>query len=129
MRVVAADGLDVVVEALVEGVACHGGGVAQDEEFHAGAGNGDIHAAQVAQKADLALVVGAYQRDEDDVAFLPLETIDGVDRNQVTERFEKGAFLDPPPQVLHLGTVGRDDAHVDAVVQNALLADAQEINL
>ena len=35
---VLSDGLDVVVEALVEGVAGHGGGVAQDEEFHAGAG-------------------------------------------------------------------------------------------
>ena len=40
--------LDVFVESAVEGVAGHGLGVAEDDELHAGAGDGYVHAAQIA---------------------------------------------------------------------------------
>ena len=110
-------------------MARHGGGVAQNKEFHAGARDGDVHAPQVAQEADLACVVGPYQRNEYHIAFLALETVHGIDRYQVAEGLEEGAFLDQALQVLDLGAVGRDDAHVDAVVKDALFADALEINL
>ena len=86
--------MDVVEEFFVEGVACQGGGVTQDEEFHAGAGNGDVHATQVAQEADLPGIVGPHERDEDDVALLALEPVDSVDRYQMAEGLEEGAFPD-----------------------------------
>ena len=43
--------------------------------------------------------------------------------------FEEGPLLDEALQVLHLRPVGRDDAHVDAVVEDALLAHALEVDL
>ena len=100
------DFLDVVVQLFVEGVARQGGGVAQDEKFHAGARHGHVHAAQVAQEANLPRIVGTHQRNEDDIAFLALEPIDRVDGNQVAEGFEKGAFFDQALEVLHLCAVG-----------------------
>ena len=59
--------------------------VAEDDELHAGTGDGDVHAAQVAEEAYLALVVGAHQRDDDDVALLTLEAVDGVDADERAE--------------------------------------------
>ena len=73
------DFLDVGVEASVEGVAGEGGGVAENDEFHAGASDSHVHASEVAQEADFAVVVGAHEADEYHVALLPLESIYGVD--------------------------------------------------
>ena len=69
-------GFDVLDELGVEAVAAEGVGVAEDDEFHAGAGDGDVHAAEVVEEADGTLVVVAYHADEDDIAFLPLEAVD-----------------------------------------------------
>ena len=65
-------------------------GVADDDEFHAGAGDGYIHAAEVVEEAYGALVVVAYHADDDDVAFLSLESVDAVDGDlpvEVAEEF------------------------------------------
>lgn len=99
------DGLDVVKELFVEGVACQGGHVPHDDELHAGARDGDIHAAQVVQEADLPCSVGTHHRDEYNIALLPLEAIDGVDRDQMAEWLEKRPFLDQALEVLDLGAV------------------------
>ena len=80
--------LNVFIELAVERMAGHGLGIAKDDEFHAGTGNGHVHAAQVAQEANLSFVVGTYQRDDDDVALLSLETVDGVDGDETAERLE-----------------------------------------
>ena len=69
-------GLEVLDELGVETVAGEGLSVADDDEFHAGAGDGDVHAAEVVEEADRALVVVAYHADEDDIAFLSLEAVD-----------------------------------------------------
>ena len=69
-------GLEVFDELGVETVAGEGLSVADDDEFHAGAGDGDVHAAEVVEEADGTLVVVAYHADEDDIAFLPLEAVD-----------------------------------------------------
>ena len=118
--------LHVLVELAIEGVVGHGERVAEDDEFHASAGDGDVHAAQVAQEANLPFVVGAHERDEDDVAFLTLESIDSVHGEQVPEGFEEGVALEKVAQMLHLCAVGRDDAHVDLLFQKAGLADFRQ---
>ena len=48
------------VEAAVEGMGGEGGDVADDYEFHAGAGHSHVHPAQVAQKADVAVIVASH---------------------------------------------------------------------
>ena len=48
-------------EGAIESVAGEGLGVAYDDEFHACAGHGDVHAAQVAEEADAAVSVVAHQ--------------------------------------------------------------------
>ena len=48
------------------------GGVSQNNEFHAGSGDGHVHAAQVTEETD-PLVVGSYETDHDHIAFLSLE--------------------------------------------------------
>ena len=46
--------------------------VSQNHQFHAGTGDGDVHAAQVAEETDPAFVVGSYETDHDHIAFLSL---------------------------------------------------------
>ena len=60
----------------------HGVFVAQDDELHAGTRHRHVHAAEVFQESDLSLVVGTYQRDEDHVALLSLESVHRVDADQ-----------------------------------------------
>ena len=69
-------------------MARHGRGVAQDDELHAGTRDGDIHAAQVAQESDVAVGIVAHQRDDDDVALLPLEAVDGAHGDVALETAE-----------------------------------------
>ena len=84
----------------------HGGGIAQDDELHTGTGDGHIHAAQVTQEADLTIVVGTDKRDQDDVAFLSLEAINGVHTDQMAVGFEVLLLLQLPAQILHLSAIG-----------------------
>ena len=63
-------------------MARHCGGRAEDDELHAGACYGYVHATQVAQEADVAAVVVAHQRDEYDVALLTLKSVDRVDGDE-----------------------------------------------
>ena len=108
-------------------MACHGGGIAEDDEFHAGTGDGHVHASEVTQETDLSFVVGTDEGDEDDVAFLALEAIDGVDADEVAVRFEELAFLEKSAEVLHLCAIGRDNAHVESFVEDAGFADLLKI--
>lgn len=121
--------MDVGVETGVEGVAGEGGGVAEDDEFHTGAGDCHVHASEVAQEADFAVVVGAHEADEYHIALLPLESIYGVDRNQVSVGFEKLGGSHHFTQKLHLSAVGRYDAHIDALVEHVFTPDFGEIFL
>ncbi len=108
-------------------MARHGRGIAEDDEFHAGACDGHVHASEVAQETDLSFVVGTDEGDEDDVAFLALETIDGVDADEVAVRFEELAFFEETAEVLYLGAVGGDNAHVESFVEDAGFADFLKI--
>ena len=104
-------------------MACHGGCIAEDDEFHPGTCDGHVHAAEVTEETDLSFVVGADEGDEDDVAFLALEAVDGVDADEVAVGFKELAFLEESAEVLYLGTVGGNDAYVEAFVEDAGLAD------
>ena len=101
-------------------MAGKGVGGTYDDKFHAGAGHGYVHAAQVAEKAYVAVVVAADKGDDDDVALLTLETIDGVDGNQVAEGFKKGSSLDESPEILHLCAIWRNKTYVNALVEKTL---------
>lgn len=104
-----------------------GGGVAEDDEFHAGAGHGYIHAAEVGEEAYLSVLVGANEGDEDDVSFLALEAIDGIDADEVAHLAELGCVAYLLTQVVGLHPVGGDDAYVDALVEETLFAYAQDV--
>ena len=110
-------------------MAGHGGGVAKDDELHAGPGYGHVHAAQVTEETDLSFVVGTDKGDEDDVAFLSLKAVDGVHADQVAVGLEELTFLEQPPQVLHLCPIGRDDTDIEAFVEDAGFADLLEVLL
>ena len=101
--------------------------VAQNDELHSGSRHRHVHAAKVFQKSDLALIVGTYQRDEDHVSFLTLETIHRIHAYQAAVRLEELILLDELLQILHLGTIRRNDAHINAVVQYSLLAYLGEV--
>ena len=83
--------------------------VAQDDELHSGSRHRHVHATEVFQESDLSLVVGAYQRDEDNVSFLPLETIYRIHAYQAAVRLEEFILLDELLEILYLGTVRRND--------------------
>ena len=81
------------MQLLVERMPCQRAGIAEDDEFHACARHRHVHAAQVAEKAYLPFGVGTDEGDEDDVALLTLEAIDGVHADEVAEGFEKVFLL------------------------------------
>ena len=70
----------------------------------------------------MPIFVGPHQADDDHVAFLPLKTVHCVHADEMAQGFERGLVLDKVPQVLHLGAVRRDDAHVDALFYHTLPA-------
>ena len=74
-------------------------------------------------------MIGTHQRDDDDVTFLPLKSIYRIDADKPSEGLEVFAAAHQPAQVLHLCSIGRDDAHIDALVEQTLFADALEVML
>lgn len=113
-------GADVLNERPVEAVAAEGLCVADNDEFHAGACHGDIHAPQVAQEADGAVGIVAHEADNDNIAFLTLEAVDGADGDVAFQLPEIVLHLEQPPQQASLSAVGGDDAEVDAFAFNFL---------
>lgn len=83
----------VIPQPFVEGMPCEGGDAAENDELHAGTGNGDVHTAQVTKEANLSILVRTYQGDDDHVALLPLESVNGGDGDQVTEGLEEFPFF------------------------------------
>ena len=55
--------LDILIQLPVEGVARQGGGIAQDDELHAGTGDGYVHSSQVIQETYLSVFIGTDQAD------------------------------------------------------------------
>ena len=96
--------------------------IPQDDELHPGAGNCYIHSAQVIQETDLPILIGTHEANEDDIAFLALETIHRVDGDKRPERLEESIPTDELAEVLHLCLIGRDEAEIDAFIQQAFLA-------
>lgn len=121
------DCLHILPQFLVERMLGHRVLVAQDDELHAGSRHRHVHAAEVFQESDLSLVVGTYQGDEYHVSFLPLETVHRVYADEAAVRLEELILLDELLQILHLGTVRRNDAHVDAIAQYPLLAYLRKV--
>lgn len=121
------DCLHILPQFLVERMLRHRVFIAEDDELHAGSRHRHVHAAEVFQESDLPLVVGAYQGDENHVSFLTLETIYRVDADEAAVRLEELILLDELLQILHLGTVRRNDAHVDAIAQYPLLAYLRKV--
>lgn len=117
----------ILPQFLVERMLGHRILVAQDDELHAGSRHRHVHAAEVFQKTDLTFIVRTDQGDEDYVSFLALETIHRVDADQAAVRLEELILLDELLQILHLGTIRRNDAYVNALLQNSLLADLGEV--
>ena len=101
--------------------------VAQDDELHSGSRHRHVHAAEVFQESYLAFIVGTYQRDEDHVSFLSLETIYRIHADQTAVRLEELILLDELLEILHLGTIRRNDAYIDALTQYPLLAYLGEV--
>ena len=103
-----------------------GMGITENNQFHACPCHRHVHASKVAQESDLSLFVGAHHRDDDDVTLLSLKTVNGIDADEMTIGFEELHFLDQLTNILHLCAVGGDDAHIDALLENALFADLFE---
>ena len=121
------DCLHILPQFLVERMFRHRVLVAQDDELHAGSRHRHVHAAKVFQESYLTFIVGTYQRDEYHVSFLPLETVHRVYADQAAVRLEELILLDELLQILHLGTIRRNDAYVDALAQYPLLAYLGEV--
>ena len=121
------DCFHILPQFLVERMFRHRVLVAQDDEFHSGSRHRHVHATEVFQESDLAFIVGTYQGDENHVALLPLETIYRIYADQAAVRLEELILLDELLQILHLGTVRRNDAHINSFLQNALFAYLGEV--
>ena len=121
------DCLHILPQFLVERMLRHRVFVAQDDELHAGSRHRHVHAAKVFQESYLTFIVGTYQRDENHVSFLTLETIYRVYADEAAVRLEELILLDELLQILHLGTIRRNDAYVDALAQYPLLAYLGEV--
>ena len=91
--------------------------IAKNDKLHPGTCYRHIHPSEVIQETDLPILVGAHEAYQDNVAFLPLETIHRVYGDELAERLEESILLDELAEVLHLCLVGRDEAEVDTFLQ------------
>ena len=121
------DCLHILPQFLVERMLRHRVFIAEDDELHAGSRHRHVHATEVFQETNLSLIIRTHQGDEDHVSFLPLETVHRVDADETAVRLEELILLDELLQILHLGTIRRNDAHVDAIAQHPLLAYLGEV--
>ena len=121
------DCLHILPQFLVERMFRHRVLVAQDDELHAGSRHRHVHAAEVFQESDLTFIIRTHQGDENHVSFLTLETIHRIYADEAAVRLEEFILLDELLQILHLGTVRRNDAHVDAIAQHPLLAYLRKV--
>ena len=76
--------------------------VAHENKFHASPRDGYVHTAQVVQEADLSVLVAPHQTNEDDVAFLPLESVYGVNGDEFFQWLEEAVPFDQLADILHL---------------------------
>ena len=97
-------------------MAAKGGGIAENDEFEAGAGNCHVRAPQVGQETNLTAGVGAHQREDYHVALAPLKGIYRVDCDLAAQGTQVFVQLDKRAQVLHLCAVGRNDAETHALL-------------
>lgn len=77
----------------VEGMSGEGGYGTDDDEFHAGTCHSYIHAAEIAQEADIAVIIATHKRYYYHITLLTLKTIYGIYRYQMTKGFEKRSSL------------------------------------
>ena len=121
------ESLHILPQFLVERMLRHRVFIAEDDELHASSRHRHVHASEVFQESYLSFIIGTNQGDENHIALLPLETIHRVDADQATVRLEELILLDEFLEILHLGTVRRNDAYVDAIAQYTLLAYLGEV--
>ena len=69
--------IHIVQEGFIKFILANRAAIADDDELHAGAGHRHIHAPIIRQKADVFFLIGAHEGDVNDIALLPLKTIDG----------------------------------------------------
>ncbi len=77
----------------------------------------------------MARLIAAYHTDEDDIALLPLESIDRIDGDQMAERLPVGVALDELAQQSDLSLVGTDEPYIETLVENAVATYLVEIVL
>ena len=70
------------------------------------------------------MFVLSHHGDEYDVALLSLEPVHSVYGDKVAEGFPVGVLAEHLAKQVHLALVGGDDADVQTLVQDAVLADA-----
>ena len=121
------ESLHILPQFLVERMLRHRVFIAEDDELHAGSRHRHVHATEVFQETNLSFIIRTYQGDENYIALLTLETIHRVYADEATVRLEELILFDELLQILHLGTIRRNDAHVDAIAQHPLLAYLGEV--
>lgn len=52
----------ILPQTAVERMACHGSGIAEDDKLHAGTGDCYVHATQITQESNVAIVVSSHKR-------------------------------------------------------------------
>ena len=121
------ESLHILPQFLVERMLRHRVFIAEDDELHAGSRHRHVHAAEVFQESDLSFIIGTNQGDENYIALLTLETIHRVYAEEAAVRLEELILLDELLQILHLGTIRRNNAYIDALAQYPLLAYLGEV--
>lgn len=71
--------------------------IAQNHEFHSCPRDSDIHSSKVIQKSDLSILIRPYETDKNNIPFLPLKAVNGVDRDEAAEWAQKTIPFDFPP--------------------------------
>lgn len=105
------------------------GSIAENDEFHAGSGDGDIHAAQIVQETDIAFFVGTDEADENDIPFLSLKTVDGVDGDEAFQGMKEVVAFNELADILHLHPVRGDQPEVNAFFQDSFHANFLDVIL
>jgi len=109
---------DVLYQFAVEAVAREYLGITYNDKFHLSPCDGDIHATEVTEEAYGAVIVVAHHAYHDNITFLTLESVDGIDCDTTTVSLEEIVHFKEPTYESRLRLIRGYDTKVGELIVN-----------
>ena len=81
------------------------------------------------QESDVSLIIGSYEADQDNIPFLALEPVHGVNRDEFPQGDKKAVSFDDLSDILYLHPIRGYQPEIDSFIQYSFDTDFLDIFL